>query len=390
MTHEWSDGPTWCEIDATALSGNVARFRRLVGQDVLLAPTVKANAYGHGLLPAARAFLDGGADWLCVNALYEARALRAAGVDAPLYVMGPIGPAGAHEAVALGCRVMLCDEATLAALAEAAPAARPARVHLKLETGTQRQGLPPAEALALGLRAAALPCVEVEGVASHFANVEDTTDHSYARRQRACFEEFLAAAETAGLALPIRHFSNSAATLLWPDSWYDMVRLGIGAYGMWPSSETRVAAALAGRQDAVRLEPALTWKTRIAQLKTVAPGEYVGYGLTFRCSHASRLAILPVGYYDGYDRHLSNQAHVLVRGRRAPVRGRICMNLTIVDTTDVADAEVGDQVVLLGSQGDETVSAETLAAWIGTINYEVTTRIHERIQRRVAPLAQNP
>ena len=382
MSVEWPDAASWCEVDRGALAGNVARFRRLLGPGVLLAPAVKANAYGHGLVLAARAFIDGGADWLCTHALFEARALREAGVDAPLYVMGPIGPQGAAEAVALGCRVVLYDAETLEALAAAGTPDRPARVHLKIETGTQRQGLPPEEALELGLRAAACAGVVVEGACSHFANVEDTTDHTWARHQLACFEGFLRAAADAGLALQVRHFSNTAAALLWPETWYDLVRLGIGAYGMWPSGETRVSADLAGRRDAVRLDPALTWKTRLAQVRTAGAGEYVGYGLTFRCTHPTRLAVLPVGYYDGYDRRLSNQAHVLVRGRRAPVRGRVCMNLTMVDVTDVPGAQAGDEAVLLGPQGDEVVTAERLAGWIGTINYEVTTRIHERIPRR--------
>jgi len=379
---ERADCPTWCEVDRAALAGNVGAFRALVGREVLLAPAVKANAYGHGLTLAARAFLEGGADWLCVHALYEARELRGAGIDAPLHLLGPLDPGGAAEALSLGCRVVLYDPATLDALASAAGPDRPARVHLKVETGTQRQGLPPAEALALGRRAAGLEHVEVEGACSHFANVEDTTDHTYARWQLAVFDEFLGAAAAAGLDLRLSHFSNTAAALLWPETWYDLVRLGIGAYGMWPSNETKVAAALAGRLEAVRLVPALTWKTRIAQLKEVPAGEYLGYGLTYRCTHPTRIAVLPVGYYDGYDRRLSNQAHVLVAGRRAPVRGRVCMNLTMCDVTDVPEARVGDEVVLLGRSGEEVIPAELLAGWIGTINYEVTTRIHERVPRR--------
>jgi len=179
----------------------------------------------------------------------------------------------------------------------------------------------------------------------------------------------------------LRHFSNTAAALLWPESWYELIRLGIGAYGMWPSSETLVTAALEGRRDAVSLRPALTWKTRIAQVRTAAAGAYVGYGRTYRCTHESRLAVLPVGYYDGYDRRLSNVAYVLIGGRRAPVRGRVCMNMTIVDVTHVPEAALGDEVVLLGAQGEERLSAEQVAGWIGTINYEVTTRINEALPR---------
>ncbi len=376
---------SWVEIDAGRLASNMAGFRRLVGPDVLLAPTVKANAYGHGLVEAARAFIDGGADWLCVNSTFEAEALRAAQVDVPLYLLGPLAPhrAAAEAALSTGCRVVVPTLATLDALAAAATAERPARVHLKIETGTHRLGLEPDEALALALRAGGLPHVEVEGACSHFADVEDTTDHAFARSQRGRFEAFVAAAREAGVEIPMRHFSNSAATLLWDESWYEMVRLGISAYGMWPSKETQVTAAAQGRSDSVRLAPALTWKTRIHQLRIARAGAFVGYGRTYRCTHDTRLAVLPVGYYDGYDRGLSNVAHVLVRGSRAPVRGRVCMNMTIVDVTHVDGVAEGDEVVLLGRQGDEEIPVGRMAQWAGTINYEVTTRIREGLPRRV-------
>lgn len=374
---------SWIEVDTDRLAGNIAGFRRLVGPDVLLAPTVKANGYGHGLLMAARAFLLGGADWLCVNSLREAQRLRDAGIEAPLYLLGPLpaDPEAASLALSLGCRVVVHDLAGFEALAGAATEAAPARLHLKIETGTHRLGLDPPEALVLAKRASALPHVQFEGACSHFADVEDTTDHEFARSQRGLFEQFVADATEAGVPPRLRHFSNTAAALLWPESWYELIRLGIGAYGMWPSSETLVTAALEGRRDAVSLRPALTWKTRIAQVRTAAAGAYVGYGRTYRCTHESRLAVLPVGYYDGYDRRLSNVAYVLIGGRRAPVRGRVCMNMTIVDVTHVPEAALGDEVVLLGAQGEERLSAEQVAGWIGTINYEVTTRINEALPR---------
>ena len=377
---------SWVEVDTDRLADNVAGFRRLVGPDVLLAPTVKANAYGHGLVPAAQAFLRGGADWLCVNAVFEAQAVRQAGIEAPLYLLGPL-PAeatDARQALELGCRVVVHDAGPFDALVAAATEAAPARIHLKIETGTHRLGLAPAHALALAQRARSLPHVEIEGACSHFADVEDTTDHDFARSQRTIFERFVADCADAGVEPPMRHFSNTAATLLWPESHYDLVRLGIGAYGMWPSKETLVTAGIEGRRDAVDLRPALTWKTRISQVSPAEAGAFVGYGRTYRCTRDSRLAVLPVGYYDGYDRRLSNSAHVLVGGQRAPVRGRVCMNMTIVDVTHVDDAALGDEVVLLGAQGDEAITAEQLAGWIGTINYEVTTRIREGLPRRPA------
>lgn len=367
----------WCEVDPDALASNIRTFRRLVGPDVRLAPAVKGGAYGHGLVPAARAFVEGGADWLCIHELAEARALRAAGVDVPLHQVGPILLDELAEVEALGVQPVVYNRETVERLA-----ALGARVglHLKLETGNHRQGLELDAALALAARIREVPGLELAGVSSHFANIEDTTDHRYARRQLARFEEAVAALRAAGHAVPIRHLSNSAATLLWPEQGFEMVRIGVAAYGLWPSKETRVAAALAGRGE-IALRPGLAFKTRVAQIKAVPEGAFVGYGCTFMTTHPTRLAILPVGYYDGYDRKLSNLAHVLVRGRRAPVRGRVCMNIIMVDVTDVPDAALEDEVVLLGAQGDEVITAEQLADWIGTINYEVVTRIGGHVPR---------
>jgi alanine racemase len=196
---------------------------------------------------------------------------------------------------------------------------------------------------------------------------------------------FLAAADVAraeGLAPDELNLANSAATILWPETHLAMARVGIAIYGMWPSKETQVSAALAHR-DGIVLRPAMTWKTRIAQVKDVEAGDWIGYGRSYRTTHPTRLAVLPVGYYDGYDRKLSNLAYVLVGGRRAPVRGRICMNMTLVDVTDVPGARAGDEVVLLGAQGADAVTAEQFAAWADTINYEVTTRIAESIPRKI-------
>jgi alanine racemase len=376
---------TWCEVSREALRHNVASLRRRVGPGPLLAPTVKGNAYGHGLVLASRCFLEAGADWLCVNALYEARALRAAGITAPLYVVGYVARDELEEALALDCDLVLYDEAIFrAAVVLAERLGRPARFHLKLETGNHRQGLGPAEAMALAKEVARHPWARLRGLSSHYANVEDTTDHSYAQQQFDKFQRFAQALRAEGLGGFLSHLSNSAASILWPSRCLDMVRTGIAAYGMWPSTETRVAALLA--QDGageLELRPALTWVCKVAQVKEVGAGEYVGYGCTYRTTHPTKLAILPVGYYDGYDRGLSNLAHVLIGGVRAPVRGRVCMNILMVDVTDVPGVRAEQEAILLGAarEGGERISAEQLGQWAGTINYEVTTRIREEIPR---------
>ncbi|MBM4352405.1 MAG: alanine racemase, partial [Deltaproteobacteria bacterium] len=201
-----------------------------------------------------------------------------------------------------------------------------------------------------------------------------------AQQQLARFRETCEALAAAGMPPRIRNFSNSAAAILWSETQFDLVRIGISAYGMWPSKETFVSAVILGR-DKPQLRPALTWKTVVAQVKDVRSGEFVGYGRTFRTTHPTLLAVLPVGYYDGYDRGLSNLAHVLVNGQIAPVRGRVCMNMIMADVTDAGGVRAEDSVVLLGSDGEECVTAEQMASWAGTINYEVTTRINERIPR---------
>ena len=374
----------WCEVDCGKLQANLARFRRMVGPSRVLAPTVKANAYGHGLVLAARAFLAGGADWLTANSLDEARVLRAAGVQAPLYVMGYVPTADLEEAVALQCRLVVYNPETVERLGQVVSRMPPgtlARVHLKVETGNYRQGLELEEAISLANLIARLPGVELEGAATHFADIEDTTDHSYAREQLQRFHQVLQALADAGHTVRLRHCSNSAATILWPHTYLDMVRVGIGAYGMWPSAQTRVSAVLEGRHGVIELEPALTWKTRVAQVKDVPQGAFIGYGRSFRTTHRTRLAVLPIGYFDGYDRKLSNLAHVLIRGRRAPLRGRVCMNMVMVDVTDIPDVRVEDEAVLLGAQGDERIAAGQLAEWVGTINYEVTTRVGGHVPR---------
>jgi alanine racemase len=222
-----------------------------------------------------------------------------------------------------------------------------------------------------------------EGATPHFANLEDTTDHRFARGQIERFDHALELLRAAGAPVAVRHAACSAAALLFARTHLDLARIGLSLYGQWPSRETYVACLEKEGRPTVELRPALTWKTRVAQVKEVPEGAFVGYGCTFRTTRASRLAVLPVGYHEGYDRRLSGVAHVLVRGRRAPVRGRICMNMCMVDVTDVPGVAQEDEVVLLGSQGEERVGADQVAAWCGTISYEILSRIHPSLPRLV-------
>jgi len=372
---------SWCEISFRALENNIREFERIVGSLGKIAPVVKANAYGHGLELCARVFEEIGIRNLCVNELSEAIKLRSLGVESRIFVLGYIPPCDAEEAVETCCIPVVYDLEVLTALDEASrKRGKTLEVILKLETGTNRQGLRIEEAKAFFGKAKALKHIEIAGLSTHFADIEDTTDHSFARMQLRRFKDAVQTLLDAGLSLKIRTVANSAATILWNETHMDLVRPGIAVYGMWPSTETFVTAALTMRHK-IRLEPALTWKTVVAQVKEVPAGEFIGYGREYRTTHDSRIAVLPVGYYDGYDRGLSNLGYVLIHGKRAPVRGRVCMNMIMVDVTDISGVKPMDEVVLLGRQGTDEVSAEALARWAKTINYEITTRIAEHIPR---------
>lgn len=370
----------WIELDGRAPQHNIAELRRGAGPGVLICAVVKANAYGHGLAEVAR--LVPTADWLGVNSLEECLALRALGETRPVIALGHVPVARLRDAVDADLRLTVYNRETVEAISRLEGLPRPARLHVKVETGTGRQGVL-AEDLAGFVRLVrATPNAVLEGLSTHFANIEDTTDHSYAERQLARFAEALATVERLGGRPPVIHTACTAAAILFPRTHYTMLRTGIGLYGLWPSRETRISARERGG-TVPDLRPVLSWKTRLVQLKELPESSYVGYGCSFRTTRRTRIGVLPVGYADGYDRALGNRAHVLVRGRRAPVIGRVCMNLCMVDVTDVPDARLDDEVVLLGADGEESISAETMAEWAGTISYEIVSRISPLLPRLV-------
>jgi alanine racemase len=369
---------TWIEIDTKAARHNIDAFRGILSPGTALMVVVKANAYGHGLEVYAPIAAEG-ADWLGVNALDEALTIRALGIQKPVAILGYTDPAQLDIVVANDFRQVVYRADIAAALSKAAQSRNTsARIHLKLETGTNRQGIPLGELAELVRQIRSMPGVIIEGAYTHFANIEDTLDPSFAERQLDKFREALKILEQEGVRLTQIHAAATAGTLLYPETGFSMIRLGIGAYGIWPSRETQLAARERGRR--ITLIPAMTWKTRVAQIKTVEAGEHVSYGLTYQARHRMQVAVLPVGYYDGYDRKLSNCGRVLIRGRAVPVIGRVAMNMTMVDVTDVA-AQPDDEVVLIGRQGDAEIRAEELAEKIGTIAYEVVSRINPRIPR---------
>ena len=356
------------DVDRAALAGNIAAFRDMVGSSRLLA-VVKADAYGHGVLIAARAFLEGGADLLGVHSLSEAQALRNGGIEAPLLILGPLTSEEVGVAAGLDAEITV---GSLEAARAVATAGMPLRIHLKVETGVHRQGIVEDELDPLLGELAAAPACRLVGLSSHFADIEDTTDHGFAEAQMERFGRWRARLAEAGHPDLASHMSCSASVLVWDRTHADIARVGISAYGLWPSRETRVAVRERGRSE-LPLRPALTWRVRVSQVRAVAAGETVGYGRTWKAMTDSRIAVLPVGYADGWPRALGGRAHVLIGGRRAPLVGRICMNLCMADVTHVPGAAAGDDAVLLGRQGDEIITAEMLAEQLGTIAYEILT-----------------
>jgi len=365
---------TWVEVSRSSLKQNFETLNSLCEPKTTLAPVVKANAYGHGLRLCAETFVSAGASTLCVNELQEVSIIQ--DLQARVLVVGPIFDHQADHVASLGCDVTVNNEKVLHALNQAAIRANTrVSVHMKVDTGTNRQGFTPAVVPALIQRINAMDGIQLVGISTHLADVEDETTHTFAQVQLQRFADVCA-----DISEIERHCASSAVHLLFAEARLDLVRAGIACYGLWPSKETKIATDIV-HQSTLSLSPALCWKTRIAQLRMANVGDYVGYGRTHRCPQDTRIAVLPVGYYDGYDRRLSSKAHVLVSGQRAPVLGRVCMNMIMVDVSNLSDVAVGDEVVLLGQQGDECVSAQQLADWMDSIHYEVTTRIHERIPR---------
>ncbi|MDW7710548.1 MAG: alanine racemase [Deferrisomatales bacterium] len=364
--------PTRALVDLTAVARNVRALRGLTAAGVRQMAVVKADAYGHGAVPVARAALGAGAEWLGVALVEEGADLRRAGIEAPILLLGAAFPEEAADAVGAGLTVAVCGRETALALDRAGAAqGRTAAVHVKVDTGMGRLGVPPAEAAAYTEWLSGLPHLRVEGLFSHFS-AADEADLSFSRAQ---LEELLGvrqALAARGLRPPLCHIANTAAVMALPESHLDLVRTGIGIYGLHPSPETPRTADL---------EPALRLTTRVAHVKDVPAGTPLSYGRTFVARQPSRIATLPVGYGDGYPRLLSNRGQVLIGGRAVPIVGRVCMDLILADATSVPEARVGDEAVLIGPQGDASIGADELARLVGTIHYEITCNIGKRVPR---------
>jgi len=363
-------------ISRSALLHNFDQIRRLADAKTLLAPCVKANAYGHGLELVAPVLDQAGADWFCVNSVEEGAQIRALGIARPILVLGHVPLDQLQQALQLNLQLLITNLQTVEALNGLATKQKPAVIHLKVDTGMSRQGVFTEDAPSLIQHIRTLVNIELKGLATHFATADEPDNPTHYNRQKKRFQRLVAELDQQGLRPPLIHAANSAATLLDPEMHFDLVRPGIACYGLWPSGETRTA--LEGK---VTLQPTLTLKSTVAYTKDIAHGESVSYGASWTAEKPTRLAVLPIGYADGIDRHLSNRGEVLIGGKKAPIRGRVCMNILMVDITQHPQVAVGDEAVLIGRQGDQSLTAEDWADAIGTINYEVTTRLRENLPR---------
>lgn len=362
--------PVWAEVDLDALRHNVRTLSEIASGAELMA-VVKGYAYGHGNPECAIAALDAGATRIGVARVAEALHLREAGIAAPIHVFTEPPPDAADTVLELDLVPTVYSEEFAEALSSAAHARRTdAKVHVKLDTGMHRVGVISDDVPGAVERLARLPRITIEGIWSHLA-VADVVDHPFTRKQLDVFHDLLGLIERAGIEVRYRHIANSAATLSLPESHLDLVRCGIAIYGLWPGAQ------LEGSAD---LKPVLSLRSRINMIKHVPAGDALSYGLQYELRRAGTVVTVPAGYADGYDRRLSGRADVLIRGRRYKVSGTVCMDQFMVDVGD-DDAEVGEVATLIGSEGDETISAEELATISGTINYEVTARIPSRVPR---------
>ena len=371
MTGRTASEARWAEIDLEAVGHNVRQLKSALDSGVVLAAVVKADAYGHGAVPVATAAVDAGAEWLAVATVAEALELRRAGITTPILNLGATLEAEAAAAVAADLRCSVWEASGIDLLERAgADAGGLVRLHLQLDTGMVRLGADPNVAVELGQRIKASPNLELEGLFTHMAEAEDPgTDRT--AKQLSVFLAAVTRLAYEGISVPILHAANSAAALRYPDSRLGMVRCGLPIYGYSP-----LAAA-----PGLDLRPALSWKARVLQTYDLRTGDRIGYGGTYEAAAPVRTATVSVGYADGYPRSLSNRGELLVRGCRARVVGRVSMDFLSIDVSDVDGVAVGDEVVIIGRQGDEVITADDVAASLDTISYEVLTHIGDRVVR---------
>jgi len=364
--------PTLCFVDLDALCWNFRQIRSQVGPQVKILSMVKANGYGHGARAIATALAAEGSDAFGVATVEEGIELRQTGINTPILVLAGAYPEQIDQFFDHRLTPVVHDLDGLGQLDAAVHRChRSLHVHLKIDTGMGRLGLLAADIDSWLPIIKRLKALKIEGVFSHFSHAE-SVEGDYTRRQLRIFQAVIDRLRSRGIEPSVVHLANSAATITLPAAYFDMVRPGLMLYGIYPSPSMA---------NQIALKPVLAWKTSVVQVKEVPAGTSISYGQTFITQRKSQIATLPLGYADGYPRLLSNRGEVLVKGKRAPVVGRVCMDLTMIDVTDIGEIRQGDEVVLLGRQGDAEISADEMAAWSNTISYEILTSIGARVTR---------
>jgi alanine racemase len=372
---------TRVEISKSAVSENIENFRKVLNKKTLFCAIIKSNAYGHGLLEMADLSLSAGADLLGVNSMDEALILRKKYPSVRILIMGeiPFKENRKKEIADDNFWIVVSRLEDIQFLSNLHP--RP-KIHLKIDTGMSRLGFSGTalEELIIAISTQKLP---LDGALTHFASTEDFTEHSYSMQQLSEFTKALELLTSLGYKDLIRHTASSASTMLFEEARLDMVRVGISLYGLWPSMETRLSLSFMGKD--FQLKPVLSWKTGIVHIQSVPAGRSVGYGSTYKTIYPTKIAVIPVGYFEGYDRRLSNQGYALIDGERAPILGRVCMNMTMLNVTHIPTAELGKEVTLIGKSGSEEITADWMGNLTGTINYDIVTSIQKDIQRIIVP-----
>lgn len=364
--------PTRAEVDLNAIAHNIQAIRKKVTNGVKIMAVVKADGYGHGAIEVARVALQNGIDFLAVAIPEEGVELRRSGIETPILVLGLIPPEKAWVVVEHNLTQTVCTKELAEVLsAKAQELSKVAQVHVKVDTGMGRIGVLPEDVVSFIKETSKLKGIKIEGIFTHFSEA-DKKDKTFTELQIARFTRVITKLEKTGIQIPVKHAANSAGILDFPSCYFDLVRPGIMIYGLYPSKQVT---------HTINLKAAMSFKTAVAYLKTVPPGTSIGYGRSFITQKRSVIATLPVGYADGYNRLLSNKGEVLIRGRRAPVVGRVCMDMTQVDVSHIRGVRIGDEVVLFGKQGDDEIPVDEVASNIDTINYEIVCNIGKRVPR---------
>ncbi len=364
--------PTWVEIDLDAIAHNVRAVCKKIGEDIKILAVVKADAYGHGAIETSRVLLKNGVELLGVAIPEEGIELRQAGINASIIILGSLLPEQLDSVVAFSLTPTICDRLIAKELSyRAQKLHRKLKIHIKVDTGMGRLGVRHEDAVNFVKEIKHLNNLEIEGIYTHLAT-SDEEDKGFAYEQIGLFINVLKQLDAQNIHIPLKHAANSGAILDIPASYFNMVRPGLVLYGLYPSNSV---------SRSIRLQPAMTFKTRIAYIKDVQKGVTIGYGRTYKTSKLSRIATLPVGYVDGYSRSFSNRGEVIVNGYRAPIIGRVCMDQCIIDVSAVPDVSIGNEVVLYGKQQSEEIPVETAASLIGTIPYEIVCTVGKRVPR---------